>query len=72
MKLLDMEFTNEAGKAQHLKIKYVKQDLDEATVKQAMSKLSDAKVFQKEGEAMYVNPVKAQYVETIHTPIFED
>lgn len=72
MKLLDLEFTNAAGKAQHLKINYVKQGLDEATVRQAMDKLSAAKLFQKDGEDIYVTPKAAQYVETIHEPIFTE
>jgi hypothetical protein len=72
MKLLDLEFANAAGKAQHLKVKYVKQDLDEETVRQAMNKLSTAKLFQKDGEDMYVTPKAAQYVETIHEPIFAE
>ncbi|WP_241685164.1 DUF2922 domain-containing protein [Pediococcus pentosaceus] len=39
MKLLDLEFTNAAGKAQHLKINYVKQGLDEATVRESVKYL---------------------------------
>ncbi|WP_241685186.1 DUF2922 family protein [Pediococcus pentosaceus] len=37
-----------------------------------MDKLSAAKLFQKDGEDMYVTPKAAQYVETIHEPIFTE
>ncbi|WWL93863.1 DUF2922 domain-containing protein [Pediococcus acidilactici] len=47
MKQLDLEFLNAAGKTQHLKLKYAKQDLDEGTVRLAMEKMIDTKLFQK-------------------------
>lgn len=72
MKQLDLEFLNTAGKTQHLKLKYAKQDLDEGTVRLAMEKMIDTKLFQKEGQLLYVTPKAAQYVETLHEPIFDD
>ncbi len=56
MKQLDLEFLNAAGKTQHLKLKYAKQDLDEGTVRLAMEKMIDTKLFQKEGQLLYVTP----------------
>lgn len=70
MKQLDLEFTNTKGKVQHFKAQYVKLDLDEATVRQAMEKLSKSNLFQKDGENIYATPKSAQYVETIRNPIF--
>ncbi|TLQ05152.1 DUF2922 domain-containing protein [Pediococcus stilesii] len=72
MKQLDLEFTNANGKIQHFKAQYVKQNLDEATVRQVMEKISASNLFQKEEGNLYATPKSAQYVETIHEPIFSD
>lgn len=72
MKQLDLEFLSSAGKVQHVKLKYVNENLTEETVRSAMNDLSELKLFKKDDIEMYAKPLAARYVETIHQSIFED
>ncbi len=64
MKVLDLVFKSNLNKIHTLKLNYVNESLDEATVKAAMQAIADAKLFDKQGEELYAVPVSAKYVTT--------
>ena len=70
MKTLDLEFLNEIGKAKHLRLAYANQDLDETTVKQAMTTIAGLKMFEQDLVNPYATPHSAQYIERNVIPIF--
>lgn len=71
-KTLQMTFTDSNDKKNTLTIANAKDGLTETAVRDAMGKISSAKVFAKEGVDMYHNIVSAQYVERNTTSIFDD
>lgn len=48
----------------------VNQELDAATVREQMAAISASKLFQQDDEEIYHEPLAANYVERIVTPIF--
>ncbi|HAT54020.1 MAG TPA: DUF2922 domain-containing protein [Lactobacillus sp.] len=73
MKELSLKFKNSAGKASHLKLRLVSEDLTEATVRAAMKDIAEANmVVDKDNHLSYVTPLSAQYIDTVNTTIFDD
>lgn len=72
MKSLNLTFKSNLGKKHLLKLSYANDNLDEQTVRQAMAKISEADLFIKGDEHLYVVPVAAKYVDTVSSVIFSD
>ncbi|MCD2256543.1 DUF2922 domain-containing protein [Agrilactobacillus fermenti] len=70
MKHLQLNFKTSEGKKRALVLNDVKQDLSEATVKGAMQKIADSKLFVHDGVALYTEAISAQYVERNVSDIF--
>ena len=51
-------------------MKSVAEELDEATIKQAMQGISELQLFENKGVQLYVDPVKAEYVDTEEKVVF--
>lgn len=73
MKELSLKFKNGDGKASHLKLRYVSEDLTESAVRAAMKTIAESNVVvDKDNHLTYVTPVSAQYIDTVNTVIFDD
>lgn len=70
MKTLNLSFKGSLGKGHSLKLKYANDQLDEATVRNAMQKIVDSQLFGKDDEQLYLRVASAKYVTTIDEPIF--
>jgi hypothetical protein len=70
MKTLNLSFKGSLGKGHSLKLKYANDQLDEATVRNAMQKIVDSKLFGKDDEQLYLRVASAKYVTTTDEPIF--
>lgn len=70
MKTLNLSFKGSLGKGHTLKLNYVHDDLSEETVRQAMNKLAQSKLFQKDDELVFQLPRSAKYVTTTDQVIF--
>ena len=70
MKTLNLSFQGSLGKGHSLKLKYANDQLDEATVRNAMQKIVDSQLFGKDDEQLYLRVASAKYVTTIDEPIF--
>lgn len=70
MKTLNLSFKGSLGKGHSLKLKYANDQLDEATVRDAMQKIVDSKLFGKDDEVLYLRVASAKYVTTTDEPIF--
>ncbi|MBB1063526.1 DUF2922 domain-containing protein [Limosilactobacillus fastidiosus] len=72
MKTLNLMFKGSLGKKHLLKLSYANDQLNAATVRQAMNQLSNTHLFFKNDEDIYATPVSAKYVDTIPTVLFND
>lgn len=70
MKTLNLSFKGSLGKGHSLKLKYANDQLDEATVHNAMQKIVDSQLFGKDDEQLYLRVASAKYVTTTDEPIF--
>lgn len=70
MKTLNLSFKGSLGKGHSLKLKYANDQLDEATVRNAMQKIVDSQLFGKDDEQLYLRVSSAKYVTTTDEPIF--
>ncbi len=70
MKRLQLRFKTAEGKAKSFVLNYVKADLDDNTVKEAMEKISTSKIFEKDTVGLFETIVGAKYVERIETKVF--
>lgn len=70
MRGLQLGFKTQSGKKRSLSLKYIDQNLDAATVLQQMQAIAAAKLFVKNNEEIYFEPVSAKYVETKEVPLF--
>ena len=70
MKTLNLSFKGSLGKGHSLKLKYANDQLDEATVRNAMQKIVDSQLFCKDDEQLYLRVASAKYVTTTDEPIF--
>ncbi|AUI72509.1 hypothetical protein COSHB9_00480 [Companilactobacillus alimentarius] len=71
MKRLQLKFKTADGHNKNLVLDYVKTDLDPATVKSAMEKISASKLFEKSTVQLYQEVSSAKYVERIESQVFE-
>ena len=71
-KTLRLNFNNAEGKSTAITVPNAIDNLSTEQVKDAMTKISNANVFEKDGTAMYVQPVAANYIERTVTPVFDD
>ena len=72
MKTLYLSFKGSLGKGHVLKINYANDQLDESTVRAAMQKIVDSKLFSKEDDVLYIRPSSAKYVTTTDEVIFKE
>lgn len=70
MKTLNLSFKGSLGKGHSLKLKYANDQLDEATVRNAIQKIVDSQLFGKDDEQLYLRVASAKYVTTTDKPIF--
>lgn len=70
MKTLNLSFKGSLGKGHSLKLKYANDQLDDATVRNAMQKIVDSQLFGKDDEQLYLRVSSAKYVTTTDEPIF--
>lgn len=70
MKTLKLTFRSGSHSTRTIQLKYVAEELDEATIKQAMQGISDLQLFETKGVQLYVDPVKAEYVDTEEKVVF--
>lgn len=72
MKTLNLSFKGSLGKGHTLKINYASDQLDEAAVREAMQKIANSKLLQKDDDILYIRPSSAKYVTTTDEVIFAD
>lgn len=72
MKKLQLGFKTENGSKKNLTLSYFRDDLKSDDIKTAMQQIADAKLFVKEGEEVYHQPVSAKYVTRTEETIFEE
>lgn len=72
MKTLNLTFKGSLNKTHTLKLRYANNNLDAKTVKAAMEQISQANLFEKGGEALYLTPVSAKYVTTTEDLLFDE
>lgn len=72
MKTLNLNFKGSLGKTHSLKLSYANDQLDAATVREAMKQLANSHLFFKGDEELFATPVSAKYVDTIPTVLFYD
>lgn len=75
MKTLKLTFRSGSHSTRTMQLKYVAEELDEATIKQAMQEIGELQLFENKGvqlyvNPVYVNPVKAEYVDTEEKVVF--
>ena len=70
MKTLNLAYKGSLGKTHILKINYANGQLDEVSVRQAMTQIADLKLFKKDDEDLYVTPVSAKVVNTNEDVLF--
>lgn len=71
-KTLKLSFHNAKGKSTAITLANAIDNLAPDRVKEAMKKISDAAVFERDGVAVYAEPVSANYIERTVTPVFDD
>lgn len=71
-KTLKLAFQNGKGKSTSLTLANALDNLEEDKIKDAMSKIANANVFEKDGVTVYATPVSAAYIERTVTPVFDD
>lgn len=70
MKTLKLTFRSGSHSTRTIQLKYVAEELDEATIKQAMNEIGELQLFENKGVQLYVDPVKAEYVDTEEKVVF--
>lgn len=70
MKKLQLKFKTADGKNKDLALNYVKDGLDEKTVKEAMDKIQASKLFEKNTIQLYNEVLGAKYVDREESTIF--
>ena len=70
MKTLNLTYKGSLNKMHILKINYANGQLDEATVRQAMTQIANLKLFKKGEEDLFVTPVSAKVVNTDEEVLF--
>lgn len=70
MKQLQLQYQTSNQKKRTMTVNNVNQELDAATVRKQMAAISASKLFQQDDEEIYHEPLAANYVERIVTPIF--
>ena len=70
MKTLKLTFRSGSHSTRTIQLKYVAEELDEATIKQAMKEIGELQLFENKGVQLYVDPVKAEYVDTAEKVVF--
>lgn len=70
MKTLKLTFRSGSHSTRTIQLKYVAEELDEATIKQAMKEIGELQLFENKGVQLYVDPVKAEYVDTEEKVVF--
>ncbi|MBS6066608.1 DUF2922 domain-containing protein [Limosilactobacillus fermentum] len=70
MKTLNLTYKGSLNKTHILKINYANGQLDEATVRQAMTQIANLKLFKKGEEELFVTPVSAKVVNTDEEVLF--
>ena len=70
MKTLNLTYKGRLNKTHILKINYANGQLDEATVRQAMTQIANLKLFKKGEEDLFVTPVSAKVVNTDEEVLF--
>ena len=70
MKTLKLTFRSGSHSTRTMQLKYVAEELDEATIKQAMQEIGELQLFENKGVQLYVDPVKAEYVDTEENVVF--
>ena len=71
-KVLRLTFKDAEGKKKALTLSNAKDGLSEEQVRGAMTKISQAGLFEKEGVAIYDSIQSAAYIERNTTSIFDD
>lgn len=72
MKQLQLKYHTSEGKSKTMSVNYVDQELDAATVKEAMGQIAASKIFVKGSVYLYDTPIAAKYVERFETALFDD
>lgn len=70
MKKLQLRFKTAEGDKRNFVLNYVKDNLDENTVHQAMDKISASKLFEKDTVELYQEVVDAKYIDRTETKVF--
>lgn len=70
MKKLQLRFKTAEGNKRNFILNYVKDNLDENTVHQAMDKISASKLFEKNTVQLYKEVLGAKYIERTETEVF--
>ena len=70
MKTLSLSFKGSLGKGHSLKLNYANDGLTEQTVRDAMNKIVESKLFQKDDDLLYLKAMAAKYVTTTDEVIF--
>ena len=70
MKTLKLTFRSGSHSTRTIQLKYVAEELDEATIKQAMKEIGELQLFENKGVQLYVDPVKVEYVDTEEKVVF--
>ncbi|WP_295731819.1 DUF2922 domain-containing protein [uncultured Limosilactobacillus sp.] len=70
MKTLSLSFKGSLSKGHVLKLNYANDQLDEQTVRQAMDKIVQSQLFQKDDDLLYLKVVGAKYTTTTDEVIF--
>ena len=70
MKTLKLTFRSGSHSTRTIQLKYVAEELDEATIKQAMKEIGELQLFEHKCVQLYVDPVKAEYVDAEEKVVF--
>ncbi|MBP2057420.1 hypothetical protein J2Z60_000584 [Lactobacillus colini] len=71
-KVLQLTFINDQNKKKTITLANAAGDLNGEEVKAAMSTISQANVFEKDGVVLYRTPDSAKYIERTVTTLFEN
>ena len=71
-KELQLTFEGSDGKTKRLVIAHPEDNLDEATTRAAVKKITDAHLFENQGIDMFNEQESAKYIQRKETPIFND
>ena len=71
MKTLSLSFKGSLGKGPSLKLTYANDGVTDHPVRDAMNKIVESKVFQKDDDLLYLKAMAAKYVTTTDEVIFD-